>query len=217
MSASRPHRLGVLSGAVFVVLLVLSFAVFSGDTPELKDSAQKVAAYYADNHDDEAATAIVGALGCVFGAIFLAHLVGVLRWSGPFSAWTALTAIGGTILLTGLLVALGMHLALAEAADHGFSPDQLRVLNALDSDAWLPLAGGMGLLLVGVGASMLARTLLPRALAWIAVAIGILCFTPIGFFALLAGLLWVLVVSVLLATRLGRPDAAAPTEAAPAI
>jgi hypothetical protein len=40
--------------------------------------------------------------------------------------------------------------------------------------------------------------------------IGLLAVTPVGFFAFLAGLAWVLVVSILLARELAEAGAAAP-------
>jgi hypothetical protein len=51
---------------------------------------------------------------------------------------------------------------------------------------------------------------LPVWLGWVAVVIGIACVTPVGFFALLVGLLWTLVASILLFLREGAPADAGP-------
>ena len=77
-----------------------------------------------------------------------------------------------------------------------------QALNVLDNDLFLPLAGGIAVMILASGISLVRSvTLLPHWLGWVAVVIGILGFTPAGFFAFLASGLWVLVVSVLLLGR----------------
>lgn len=211
MQDVRPHPLGLLAGILFVALVIVAFVVLGGDTPELKDSAQKVQSYYTDHNDREQAASVVLAIAMLFGAIFVGHLWSYLRGAtGPGAAWPAVALVGGTVAIAGFLTSAGIHLALAEAADKHYTADSLRTLNALDSDTFFAMGGGMAILLLGSGASLLRSAAAPAWLAWSALVIGILGFTPIGFFAFAASALWVLAASVVLS---GRVRAAATPSA----
>lgn len=213
MDSSQSHRLGLLSGVVFVVLVVVAFNL-GGDTPELKDSAQKVAKFYSDHHDRQVAASLLLAIGALFGAVFAAHLWAALRSAGVTSAWSTLVAIGSAVAAGGFLAAAGIHLALAEAADKGYSPDQLRVLNALDMDTYVGFAGGLGMFVLGSGAALLKSGLFPRWLAWVAVALGILTFTPVGFFAFGLSGIWIIAASILLYLRVSPGKGSSPSVSA---
>jgi hypothetical protein len=62
--------------------------------------------------------------------------------------------------------------------------------------------------------------MLPVWLGWVTVVLGMVCLTPVGFSALLLGLVWILIVSVLLYRRETGPaerqtpvDPASPAQA----
>jgi hypothetical protein len=138
----------------------------------------------------------------VFAAIFVGHLWSYLRGAtGSGAAWPTVALIGGTVAIAGFLTSAGIHLALAEAADRHYAAESLRTLNALDSDTFFAMGGGMAILLIGSGASLRGSAAAPGWLAWSALVIGILGFSPIGFFAFGASALWVLVASVVLSGR----------------
>ena len=209
MTVARPHRWGMFAGIVFVVLVVVAFAAVGGSTPELKDSAQKFTDFYAKHHDRQMTAGFLVAIAAAFGGIFVAHLSAYVRSAGPANAWSILVTIGGAVVVGGFFFLATVHVALADAAHHHYTPDSVRTLGALDSDGFLPMAGGMGLLVLGAGAAMLAGGLIPRWLGWLAIVIGVVMFTPAGFIAFLAGGLWLLAISVILFLRLsGSPPAA---------
>ena len=91
-----------------------------------------------------------------------------------------------------------------------------QVLNVLDNSDFIPAAAGLGVLVLGAGLSAVRHGGLPRWLGWIGVVIGILAFTPAGFFAFLASGIWIAVVSIVLTQARGQAPAVPAAPAAPA-
>jgi hypothetical protein len=86
----------------------------------------------------------------------------------------------------------------------------LPAINALNVDLFFPVAVGTAALLIASGVSALRSGALPRWLAWAAIVVGLVAVTPLGFFAFLAGLLWIAVTSIVLlraAPPAGTPPA----------
>jgi hypothetical protein len=221
MTDQKPSALPMLAGVVFVALTVAAFAI-GGETPSFDDSAEKVLDFYKDNKDSQFIASFLLMFSVPFAAIFVAHLHSLLRWSSPRRAWTTMAALGGGALVAGFLACAAIHLALTEAVDNDFGLESVRALHALDNDAWPLFAGPMFVLLIGSGAALLASTAMPRWLGWTALAIGILGFTPAGFFMFLASGLWILAASIVGYSRLKAPDggdppATAPVTASPAV
>jgi len=217
MQADKPRPLALLSGVVFVVLVAFAFVVLGGDTPDVKASGAKVASYYTDHNDREKAAVFVIAVATLFAAIFVGYLWATLRWASASPGWSAVAVVGGIVAIAGFLIAAGVHLALAEGADKHYSPEALRVLNALDSDTFFGFAGGMAILMLGSGAALVTSSVFPNWLGWVGVVLGVLGFTPAGFFVFLLSGLWVIVLSIVCYQRLSRGEEAAPAPpAAPA-
>ncbi len=210
MQADKPRPLALLSGVVFVVLVVVAFVVLGGDTPDVKASGAKVASYYSDHNDREGAAVFVLVVATLFAAIFVGYLWATLRWASASPAWSAVAVVGGIVAIAGFLVAAGVHLALTEAADKHYSPDALRVLNALDSDSFFGFGAGMALLMLGTGAALVTSSVFPSWLGWVGVVLGVLGFTPVGFFVFILSGLWVIVLSILCYSRLSRGEEAGP-------
>ena len=68
--------------------------------------------------------------------------------------------------------------------------------------------------LISVGLSILRTGALPRWLGWVALALVVIGFTPIGFAAFLGAGIWIVVVSVMLAVRARRAPASTPAASA---
>jgi hypothetical protein len=125
--------------------------------------------------------------------------------------WPVLAAgtIAGTATV-GLVVFGGVHFAPGDLGNKTAVTGQaIQALHALTDGRFLPVVADVEILLWAVGLAAIRGGILPRWLGWIALVIAILQVTPIGFFALLAFLVWALIVSIWLAVRPAAPTAAA--------
>lgn len=204
MVGSRWARLAPLTGLAFFVLVAVAFIALWQKTPDIGDSTAKVVSFYKAHSDREQAGAFVLGIGAAFLVFFAAHLRSALRAAQPRSARLPNAAFGGAIVAaTGFLVVAAVHLGLAESAKKAHvSVQAVQALNVLDNDDFLPLAAGMAVMVLASGLA-LARgaAVLPRWLGWVAVVLGIISFSPVGFFAFLLSGLWLAIVSVLLFLR----------------
>jgi hypothetical protein len=119
-------------------------------------------------------------------------------------------AFGGALLAAvGGLIFSGLTFTLGDAADD-LDPAAVQALHALNLDLFLPLAVGTGAFLIASGIAIVRGATLYPWLGWVGIVIGIAAVTPIGFFAFLAMLAWVLVASISLAMAAGAERAAPP-------
>jgi hypothetical protein len=198
-----------LAGIVFVALAVLAFAV-GGDSPDIKDSPQKILNYYNDHDTKNIWASVFLAWGTVFFFFFLGVLRSALQAAeGGASRLSSVAFGGGLILGVGMLSFAGFTFTLADGADH-LTPDAAQALNALNSDFFFPVAVGLGTLLLATALCSIRSKLFPAWLSWITLIIGIAALTPVGFFAFLLFGLWTLLVSVLLWRGGAARPAAAP-------
>ncbi|MGH2748048.1 MAG: hypothetical protein ACRDKB_09015 [Actinomycetota bacterium] len=189
--------MAALTGVVFVVLLVVSFIV-SGETPEADASSQEIISFYSENEAEITVSSILFGLGAVFFLFFNGTLRSVLRSAeGGTGTLSAVVYAGGVVATVGMLIFAGLGFTLGDTAGE-LEPAAAQALNALSSDFFLPLAGGIATFLFAAGLVTIRTGALPRWLGWVAIVLAIVEFSPIGFFVFLATLLWVLVVSILL-------------------
>src|SRR5437588_1242034 len=197
MQQSRWERLAPLSGVLSVAIIVAVFAI-GGSTPEEHDSAAKVQAFYIKHHDKHAALAFILALAVPFLLFFVSSLRSDLRRAGGTGQLANAAFAGGVLAAVGFGILASVHLALAESAAHARTIGTTQTLNVLDGNDFIPAVAGVALLLFAAGASAIRHGGLPKWLGWVGIVIGVVAFTPAGFFAFLAGGLWVLIVSLLL-------------------
>jgi hypothetical protein len=210
------ERLAPLTGVIFVVIAVAVFAI-GGSTPGDHASAQKVATYYGNHHDKHVTLAFTLALSIPFLLFFASSLRYDLRRAGGTGQLANGAFAGGVLAAVGFGILSFVHFALADAADSVKTIGTTQTLNVLDNTDFIPVAAGMGTLVLGAGLSVVRHGGLPRWLGWVGVVIGVLAFTPAGFFAFLASGLWIAVASILLtlARRAAPPAPLAPP--APAV
>jgi hypothetical protein len=204
------ERLAPLSGVVFVLLIVIG-AIVGGETPDTKDSQQSIVQFWTENDAARILSDAIGAWAVVFFMWFAATLRSVLRAAetGP-ARLASLSLAGATIAATGLLCVLSIDFATAESA--GDVPGEVtHTLTVLNNNFFFPMAAGYGIFLLAAGVLAVRTGVLPAWLGWAAIVIGVLCLTPVGFFAILVGLVWTLAASVVLYQRASRQPAASAT------
>ena len=198
----QSRRLAPLSGIVFVAALIVGFFVLSSGGPQVTDSAQTIASYYADHHQKAEFVVGVIAVGLVFLAIFIAFLYGHLKAAETSgNLWSTLMLIGGIAGIATFFVAGGVHVAIADGGTHGFGLDAMVALNALDNDMLIAFVFALGLMLIGVAGATITTVALPKWLGWAALVLGILCFTPVWWAGAALGLIWIVTVSIVLSQK----------------
>ena len=191
------ERFAALTGAVFAVLVFLSF-VIEGEPPDLDGPVEEVVAFYVDNDTDVLIASVLATLATVMLIFFAASVRRTMReHEGEGGVLSAAAFGGGIVAAAGIGVDSAIRFALAESADD-VSPDALQALFAVWSNFFWPIVAGMATLILALGLSALSTRVIPPWLAWIGFLIAILLFTPAGFFAVLAVLAWTLIVSILL-------------------
>src|SRR5438874_6643246 len=210
MQQNRWERLAPLTGVVSVAIIVAVFAI-GGNTPEGEDGAAKVQAFYIKHHDKHTALAFILALSIPFLLFFVSSLRYDLRRAGGTGQLANAAFAGGVLAAAGFGILAFVHYALADAGNSAKTIGTTQVLNVLDNSDFIPAAAGLGVLVLGAGLSAVRHGGLPRWLGWIGVVIGILAFTPAGFFAFLGSGIWIAVVAIVLtqARRSAAPASAA--------
>jgi hypothetical protein len=192
-----------LTGAAFLVVLVLSF-IIGGEPPNADSPAQEIVDHYVDNKD----SVMLGAGLTGVAATLLVFFGGSLRRAlsdaeGPGGVLSAVAFAGAIMIAIGGAIDGTISFALADRADD-IDATAVQGLQALWDNDFLPVATGLAVFLLASGLSIARHGVLPRWLGWIAVVLGITALTPAGFAAFLGGALWVLIISVLLTLKLRR-------------
>ncbi len=189
-----------LTGLAFVVLVVIGFAV-AGEPPDpTDDSIEEVIDYYADD-----GPVFFGAALQALGAVALVFFGGYLRKvltaaSGEGHTLPSVVLAGTVILATGIGIDSTISFTLAETADE-IAPEAVAALSALWNNDFMPMAIGMAVFLLSLGLSVVRHGGLPAWLGWIALVLGVIAVTPIGFAAFIGGSLLIAIASVMLTMR----------------
>ena len=200
-------RWAPLTGVAFIVVAIIAFAI-GGEPPEADQPVREIVSHYVDNKDSIQVSSALAALAGVLLVFFAGYLRKVLQAAeGPNGFLSALVLTGAAIMSVGIAIDATIAFAIAEAADD-IRPAGVQALEALWDNDFLPIALGTTVFLLSAGLSSVVHGGLPKWLGWIAIVLGIVSVTPIGFVSFLGGGLWVLATSVVLMMR-GRPAAAA--------
>jgi hypothetical protein len=197
-----------LTGLLFVVLAVVG-SFIGGEPKEASNPAQEIVDHYVDNKSSILFGAAILGAACVALVFFGSYLRTVLRRAeGEGGMLSPLILVGAAIMAVGLAIDVTIRFAIAEAADD-IEPASVQALQALWDNDFMPIAVGMVVFILSSGLAIVRYGTLPKWLGWVAIVLAIVGITPAGFFAFLAGGLWIAVVSVLLAVRARRPEGAA--------
>jgi hypothetical protein len=212
MQSNRWERLAPLTGVVAVAIIVAVFSI-GGSTPDEHDSAIKVQSFYAKHHDKHSLLAFILAISIPFLVFFASSLRNDLRRAGGTAQLANAAFAGGVLAAAGFAVLASIHLALAVSAENTQTLATAQTLNVLDANDFILAVAGVGVLVLAAGGSVVRHGGLPRWLGWVGIVLGIATFTPAGFFAFLAGGVWILIASVLLTQARGAITASPQTVA----
>lgn len=204
------RRWSGIAGVVFVVLAVASRAV-RGSLPDgnKRDALARFAKFYADKtHNDHALVAVaLGFIGLFAFAWFLGGLWSLLRSAegGPTMP-TIVVAVGGAAFVAlGMVfhlfsdgLGVTMHFSKGYTIDKGFDAGTALLLASLATGAFLASMLAVGAATAAAGLVILRTRTLPVWLAWIGIAVAVLCLPAIPPLTLLAAVLlgvWILVIS----------------------
>ena len=198
-----------LTGALFVVVAIIG-AIVGGEPPGADDPVQEIVSHYQEN---KTSIQIGSALFTIAAALFV-FFAGYIRKlldaaSGGRSMLPTVALVGAGIFATGAAIDATIAFALAESVDD-IEPSAVQALQALWNNDFLPMALGISIFFLATGLAAARYGSLPKWLAWLAVVLGIVALTPVGFVAFIAGALWSLGVGILLALRERKRGDAAP-------
>ena len=198
-----------LTGILFVILVIVAFVV-GGETPGIDDSAEEIVDFYLDNDDSQQLASSLLALGSVALIFFLGSLRRALRAAaGDEGGLSTVALIGGVVIAIGASIFAGIGFTLGDAADE-LPAEAIITLNALNSDMFFTVAVGTAVFNLALGLAILRHGGLPRPLGWMALVIGIIALTPLGFFAFLATGIVIVWASVVLAMQSDTPEGSPP-------
>src|SRR5579864_3335152 len=192
-------RWGPLAGVLSALSFVVSFIAVGGNTPDSDQSGAQVISWYTAHRDSQILSSLFIGLAMVFLVAFAVALAGRVRRG---ERWVAVGLVAGAVCLgVGLTSTLGFNMVLALDTSH-LTTASAQTLNLLQNDFFLPIA--LGVILFGIlgGLAMVAGRMLPPAMGWVLLAVGIVALVPpISWFCLLGTMLWVLIASIWLTVQ----------------
>lgn len=198
--------LAPLTGVAFIVVVFIGFAV-AGEPPDADEPVQEIVAHYVDDQDSIRIGAFLATLAGGLLIFFGAYLRKVLRAAeGEGGMLSAVVLVGATAMAIGAAIDGTISFAIVEAADD-VDPAAVQALQALWDNDFMPVLLGAAVFLLASGLSIVRHGALPKWLGWVAIVLGVVAFTPVGFVSFPLGGLWILVVSVMLAVRARRAGA----------
>ena len=214
MNSTWLKRLGAASGALYVVLAFLKND--GSSSPNFQASQQEIITWAKSVQLTPTfwIGPYVGLLGLLFFLVFVAYLSSVLsRAEGEFG-WLSAAAFGsGIVTVVVKLAAFPVAAtAVARAAD-GFNPQVLGILWDMDNIALFITLATQAFLLAAAAIVIIRAKALPAWLGWSAAvfSLALLGTLPLAFFnslpIQLLPMAWVLVTSIVLVIRAGKPIA----------
>ncbi|HET9119691.1 MAG TPA: hypothetical protein VFN72_04100 [Solirubrobacterales bacterium] len=206
------RRLAPLTGIPFAILLVVTFTTPS--TPDVPDTGVQVINHYNDHHGAHLLGDIAGGIAVVFFLFFISSLRSYFKGREGGADGLSMAAFAGGILIAvggGLFTSLDVALI---DARNDITPQAAQALNVLSNDIFFPFEIGLIVFALSIGLAIIASGALPRWLGWVMVVIGVVAFTPVGFFGFFVVLPWAVIVAVLMYRRTAPGDRTPATVAA---
>jgi hypothetical protein len=193
-------RWAPLTGVLFFVLVLVALAA-GGSTPDDNDSAQKVLSYYVKHRGDQETVAFLLTFAGVFLFFFSVALARRIRLRELRPGGLSTAVIGaGAVGCLGWVTFAAAQFALVESSKRN-DLQLTRTINVFVNNFFFPFLAGSAIFMVIAGLAVAMSRALPAWLGWLGFVLGIVSFTPIGFFFVLGGVIWVLVASIIMIVR----------------
>lgn len=200
----KGSRIEHLTGALSVILFAVGSAVVG--IYDFLPPADRVADYFTANSTRVNIGAYLGALGAFFLIWFAGSLRSALREREGARGRLSAVAFGGgvaaAVALAASFTVLSMAAARAGAKGGGIGAQEALVLYDLStglSGLMLPIS--LAVLVGASGVVSLRAAIFPAWFGWVSVLIALGSLSPVGYFAQILAVLWVLVVSLWLYVR----------------
>jgi hypothetical protein len=211
----RLARYAALGGALAAVLWLVSlFVLEGGGNPADPDAAAEVVEHFRDNRTPILVAGLLQGLGVFAFFWFLAALRSGLETVADAGRWLVSAAlIGGIATGTMLLAMYGPQTTGATTDKELLNPGSAVAFWRLSHTFFVGAEIAFAVLAAAVGLLALRYGAFPRWLGWVSLVLALLLLiVPLGWIALLFLVpLWLIAMSVLLYTRLGRVVAAVET------
>jgi hypothetical protein len=203
--ATRFGRLVPLAGAGSAVLTVAAYLVI-GQNPDSDASAKTITAYYAAHHAHVFAAGTLLGYAAVLFALFGVAVSAAIRQTALHPAVAGAALVATAVATAGDVTYASAWYVLGDiGGKHTIAPGAVQALHISVASADLPGAVGIGILLLTFAAAGILARAFPRWLAWPALVLGILQLAPtpgpVGFFAGLVILPWMLAAGVAMFLR----------------
>jgi hypothetical protein len=222
MSTRLMARLGASSGIAYVGLIVIAGMLGpAAGIPATSASPHTIGTYIAHHPPSTAqwAGVYLEVLALLALVVFVGYLWHVLRDAERGGGWLAGVALSGGLLSAAIkLASLPAALAALYRADDGISTQVATALIDMNNIAFALTWATTALMLSATAGVALRTGVLPRRLAWsaIAIAIGLLASLPFAASTepptFLLALIWIIATSVVLLRRVHTPTLAHPRE-----
>ncbi len=195
-AVSRSTRLAPLAGVVSGVLALAAFAASPG-APALGASGASVLAFYARHPTAHRVSDVCWTLAYVALVFFSAQLLTRLQRTGSIDSLARAAQAGVAVLACGATVFFGLDYVIA-ALPHGIDPAVAQTVNVLAQQLFLPVAAGMLIFGIAIGAAIVTTPAMPSWLGWIAIVVAVLVLSPFAIFAVLGMFVWSLAAGITL-------------------
>jgi hypothetical protein len=200
MPESGPQRFAPLTGLLFIVLAIASFATFGDEPPDTDDPLREIVRFWTEDTDKLYASVMLQGLACVALVYFGTVLARALRQGGENDRLSLAAFAGTVILAAGLLFDATVILTLLESAED-LDPASVQLMGAIYENDFVPMAAGTLLIALSSGLAIVRTGVLPKWLGWIALLLALVTPTPLGFAGFIGTGLWIAVTGVLLTMR----------------
>jgi hypothetical protein len=214
---NRLVRIVPLAGVVYFVLEVAGNGSI-GSFPDSDTAIAKLVPFYATHHAGIARGGFLLHYAALALGLFLVAVWARARRAGVHALVSGTLLVGAAVTVAAAFAEAGVYSTLGFVGAHEsvIAPAALQAWHVNGAGGGATTGdGGLMIVLLAISAAAIAGRALPRWLGWIALPLGLVQLTPLGFFGGLVFWAWAAIAGVYMAARPLR-DIPAATKQSPA-